>query len=176
MPRPQYGILIACVISAFILGCAIPVPILPVVQPESTITVIDQQGRPVENAKFVVATAWTPVKIWVTRTGVDGQASLASARSLDIAFPFLPHGIKYYAWVWCVEKDGFVSVAGEASNVQRMRQIHVELIPGESQLCDPEHYFSDVGTKAEQLENGRNSGNIQPPNKRLQLDAASPRA
>ena len=90
------------------------VPRATLVQPNVKITVQDQAGAPVANARVLFISASNPHSQLHhrldLRTDQNGVVRVTKDRELEWIAPFIIHGVPSYFWVWCVEKPGYAPV------------------------------------------------------------------
>ncbi|MEK8033839.1 carboxypeptidase regulatory-like domain-containing protein [Ideonella sp. DXS29W] len=119
-------------------GC-VPYPVYKTLQPASTATVRDEQGRPVADAAVTLVSSAYPYGREKSRetqlTLPDGVAAFAARREWRTEVLAL-HGWEEYFWNWCVQKEGFATYRtryGAAADFPT--DVNVVLRAGESQPC-----------------------------------------
>ena len=138
---PALRLMAACstVAAAVTLSGCVPYPAYKLVQPEASATILDEQHRPVPDARVVLV-----IRAHVSvlddrselRTGDDGKASF-EARHEWQAESLMIHGRKFYYWNWCVEKPGYETFSTSYNSAEDF-DAHpgVHLKPGVSRSCD----------------------------------------
>lgn len=85
-------------------------PVYKLQQPDAKMTVLDGLGKPVHGAKVTLIASSVPHGRERGRSEVttdsNGMAEFQSIRAWRIE-SLMIHGIEYYYWNWCVEKEGF---------------------------------------------------------------------
>lgn len=120
-------------------GC-IPYPAHKTLQPQSAITVQDEAGRPVADARVVLIAAAYPYGYDryrnEQRTDAEGRASFEARQEWRVETLAI-HGAQVFFWNWCVEKPGYVTHATHERNAEAFdpRPV-VRLRAGESTTCD----------------------------------------
>ena len=125
-------------VAAMLSGC-VPYPAYKLVQPEASATILDEQHRPVPDARVVLV-----IRAHVSvlddrselRTGDDGKASF-EARHEWQAESLMMHGRHFYYWNWCVEKPGYETFSTSYDNAESFDAYpEVSLQKGASLSCD----------------------------------------
>lgn len=146
--------------AAAISGCA---PIPTTMRPQSNIHVTDKDGRPIFGATVVVMTSFLAPKdiSWEKKTDDNGVASFSRETSPNDASAAATDGNTPLLWMWCVERIGYISVAGSQAGEPQMENVSVRLINGYGGVrCNASERFSEVSSWQERLQNARLSGNI----------------
>lgn len=130
--------LISAALCLILAGC-IPYPVYKTLQPEATLTVLDESSSPVVGAEVqLVANAypygWERSRE-IRMTEADGVARFESHRQWRVESLML-HGFQVFFWNWCVRRDGYASfftAYGDASEFKNV--LTVQLVPGVSTRC-----------------------------------------
>jgi len=131
---------VCCLISvaAMLSGC-VPYPSYKLVQPEASATILDEQHRPLPDARVVLVTrAHVSVQDDRSelRTSDDGKVSFEAHHEWQ-AESLMIHGRKFYYWNWCVEKPGYETFSTSYNSAEDFNaHPEVSLKPGVSRSCD----------------------------------------
>lgn len=120
-------------------GC-VPYPTYKTLQPRAAITVQDETGQPLANARVVLIAGAYPYGYdryrVEQRTGADGRAGFEARHEWRVEVLAI-HGSELFFWNWCVEKPGYETYATHDRNADAFDpKAVVQLKPGVSQTCD----------------------------------------
>ncbi|WP_228203387.1 hypothetical protein [Acinetobacter sp. CFCC 10889] len=105
----MYKTTISWVAVLFISGCY---PIYKTQKPEFEVTVVDEQGQPIEKAEVILMTEVHPAKIDAQfdkkLTNSLGKVNFAKQAEWKVEFLMI-HGVQHYNWTICVAKAGYVT-------------------------------------------------------------------
>jgi hypothetical protein len=94
----------------------VPVHRTAVVLPETNIIVKDAAGDPVCGCTVNVYWVSQPHRKVDGRTSYqtdgDGKVHIQEQTQGEWVFPLMMHGVPFYHWAWCVEREGFDSAVG----------------------------------------------------------------
>lgn len=129
----------AAVFTLTLSGC-IPYPAHKTLQPQSAITVHDEAGRPVADARVVLIAAAYPYGYDrfrnEQRTDASGRASFEARHEWRVETLAI-HGAEVFFWNWCVEKAGYATYATHDRNADAFDpQPVIRLRAGTSSTCD----------------------------------------
>lgn len=105
--------------------------------PGSTIAVVDDQGQPVENARLRLVTYQDFIQRVVPTTpdtfhsNRQGIVKLPSGRDLVIQMA-LPDAYRFYAWQFCLSKEGYGATIGGIQAGERVPQVVLHAFDGTS--------------------------------------------
>lgn len=89
------------------------------VQPDLTLTVRDSSGQPIPDATVFFVTASNPHRRFHHKsshqTDDRGVVHLRSRREWEFVAPIMIHGVPFYYFTWCAEKDGYATGGGYLS-------------------------------------------------------------
>ena len=140
---PSLRFLSVCILVAVAVtlsGC-VPYPAYKLVQPEASVTVLDEVHRPVLDARVVLVTQAVPGRRdersrSELRADENGKASF-EARHEWQAESLMMHGRQFYYWNWCVEKPGYETFSTSYGNAESFDAYpEVSLKKGASLSCD----------------------------------------
>ena len=126
-------------VAVTLSGC-VPYPAYKLVQPEASATILDEQHRPLPDARVVLVIRAYPGTLLddhsEQRTGDDGKASFEAHHEWQ-AESLMIHGRHFYYWNWCVEKPGYETFSTAYHRAEDF-DAHpaVRLKPGVSRSCD----------------------------------------
>lgn len=129
----------AAVFTLALSGC-VPYPTYKTLQPQSAITVRDEAGRPVADARVVLIAGAYPYGYDRSRnearTDADGRARFEARREWRVEALAI-HGAEVFFWNWCVEKAGYATYATHDRNADAFDpQPQIHLQAGASTTCD----------------------------------------
>jgi cytochrome c oxidase assembly factor CtaG len=133
------------ILSGFLLvtGC-IPFPTYKTLQPESSITVVDLAGVPIDFASAQLISSSYPYGYEkfrvITKTSTSGKASFTKIKQWKIEAPLMMHGAEYFFWNWCISKEGYKTFQTRyTSSTEFNNASFITLYPGSSKACSEEH-------------------------------------
>ncbi len=134
--------LLICCAAAFtatLSGC-IPYPVYKTLQPDATITVLDEASQPVADARVVLIAAAYPYGFdrfrAEKRTAADGRAQFDARHEWRMEVLAI-HGSEVFFWNWCVEKPGYGTYATHDGGADKFdNNLVIKLSPGESRSCN----------------------------------------
>jgi hypothetical protein len=110
-----------------------------VVQPALEFRVVDPQQRPVPGARILFIAGSNPHHVLhhSLRLEADeqGRAVLEQQRETETIYPLMMHGVPFYYWAWCVEKDGYAPAVHELHDAKAPGLQTVVLQPGTGGAC-----------------------------------------
>ena len=138
-PSLRFMAVCSIVAGAVTLSGCVPYPVYKLVQPEASVTIVDEQHRPVPDARVVLVIRAHPGLLddySEQQTGDDGKASFKPHHEWQ-AESLMIHGRHFYYWNWCVEKPGYETFStsygiGEGFDAHP----EITLKPGVSRSCD----------------------------------------
>jgi hypothetical protein len=123
--------------AASVLAGCIPWRREALVQPALEIQVVDPDQRPVAGAAVLFLAASNPHHVLhhVLRLETDqqGRVLLEERRESETVYPLMMHGVPFYYWAWCVEKQGFVPAVREIHEPEAGPVQTLVLQPGASE-------------------------------------------
>ena len=128
---------VTVIVAALLLaGCF---PVYKTLQPSANATVVDELGKPIPEAKVVLIASSYPYGRERFRhqknTWSNGEAEFPSIREWRIE-SLMIHGVEFFFWNWCVEKDGFITTyTSHRSDNDFDRNPQFVLKPGQSESC-----------------------------------------
>ena len=138
-PSPRFLSVCSLVAAAVILSGCVPYPTYKLVQPEALATILDEQHRPLPDARVVLVIRVHPGLLdehVENQTDGDGKASF-EARHEWQAESLMMHGRHFYYWNWCVEKPGYETFSTSYDNAESFDAYpEVSLKKGASLSCD----------------------------------------
>ena len=125
-------------VGGSLTGC-VPFPIYTTVQPAAQITVLDENNRPIEEAKVnLIASAHPhPVELGrdIKMTDAGGLAMFDSRHEWRQG-SFMMHGMEFFFWNWCVQKPGFKTYRSNMGSAGQFEpQPTIRLSRGASSDC-----------------------------------------
>lgn len=137
---PFFSLRAALLAAPLLLGGCIPYPAYKTLQPQARATVIDEQSRPLADARVILITSSYPYgrERWrdEQRSGEDGVASFEN-HSEWRAESLMIHGRTIFFWNWCVEKPGYATYRTLLTSSDDFdARPTITLTPGSSQTCD----------------------------------------
>lgn len=120
-------------------GC-VPYPTYKTLQPQSAITVQDEAGQPVADARVVLIAGAYPYGYDrfrnEARTDAGGRARFEARREWRVEVLAI-HGAEVFFWNWCVEKAGYATYVTQDRNADAFDpQPVIRLRAGPSTPCD----------------------------------------
>lgn len=120
----------------------IPFPRTTITQPQMTITVLDSKQHPVADATIWYLIGSDPHsrlhQKMKFKTNSKGQARLEQQETFEWILPLMMHGVPFYYWAFCVDKEGFDSKIEKIHN-HKAKKITIVLEKSTSNLvCSPE--------------------------------------
>jgi hypothetical protein len=123
-------------VAVLLLSGCIPWRREALVQPALQIRVTSPDGKPLPGARILFVAASNPHGVLhhalELRTDEQGVATLDEERQTETIYPLMMHGVPFYYWTWCVEKDGYVP---EVRGIQSPPETPVQTVvlqPGSS--------------------------------------------
>jgi hypothetical protein len=113
-------------------------PRYALVQPDLTLTVQDSSGQPISDASVFFVAASNPHHRFhhkgMYTTDASGLVHLDSQREWEFVAPIMIHGVPFYYFTWCAEKDGYRTGQGylSATDVRCSHEETITLDPGEN--------------------------------------------
>jgi hypothetical protein len=144
-------LLLGCSAILWLAGCY---PALRTVQPNVKLFVQDAGGHPVVDATFTLATYRYPFPSQATtkfaRYKTDSAGALSIPRRSGWQMEILlPDGSAWYAWAYCIEKEGYRAVAVAEASFKKSMTVVLQPHP-ESSYC--EWSSGGVGVKVEAMD------------------------
>lgn len=132
-------VLTGIIILVFLSGCY---PINKTLQPESAITVLNENSEPLSDVQVYLISNAYPYGFEKTRmrvvTKYRGEAHFPKIKEWRTE-TLMIHGAEIYFWNWCVVKEGYetyITKYGSASDFENNPTIM--LVPGVSTVCPKE--------------------------------------
>ncbi len=136
---------IILILSVFLLmaGC-IPFPTYKTLQPESSITVVDPAGKPIDFASVQLISSSYPYGYEkfrvITKTSPSGNARFTKIKQWRIEAPLMMHGVEEFFWNWCISKEGYKTLQTHYKSSKDFKNVSfITLYPGNSVACLEEH-------------------------------------
>ena len=138
---PALRLMAACstVAAAVTLSGCVPYPAYKLVQPEASATILDEQRRPLPDARVVLVIRAHPSQLdehVEKQTSDDGKASFEARHEWQTE-SLMIHGRHFYYWNWCVEKPGYETFSTSYDKAESFDAYpEVSLKKGASLSCD----------------------------------------
>jgi len=133
------------ILSGFLLvtGC-VPFPTYKTLLPESSMTVVDPAGVPIDFASVQLISSSYPYGYEkfrvITKTSPSGKARFAKIKQWRIEAPLMMHGAEHFFWNWCISKEGYKTFQTRyTSSTEFDNSPFITLYPGNSKACPEEH-------------------------------------
>jgi hypothetical protein len=131
--------------SAFVILCAVMLsgcyPVYKTLRPQASLTVNDQNRRPLVGARVTLVTNFYPYGLEQSRDTVladsSGIARFSKLKKWETEVMMI-HGAKIYFWNWCVQLPGYQTFDSRRIPVTKFEATTVvTLLPGEPTPCQP---------------------------------------
>jgi len=92
------------------------------------IKVCNYKGLPISNAKINFIAGSDPHHVLHHEekliTDTRGIVSLESRHQFEVVAPLMMHGVPFYYWEWCVEKDGYAPRAQKVFSTDHIKDLY----------------------------------------------------